>query len=451
MKRRKRRAPLGALLLLLLLALLLPLGDFLAGTFPGGGRRPAEGGDREALSDPGGLRIRVVSGGETAPVEGALVSVEGLSGGVVEGVTGADGTLRVDRLPSGPVRVRARWGGGESAEWVDPSRAPRVELALGRPRERSGRVLGGSTACILLLDRDGAVLARTQADAEGRYRLDDDARASFVAALTDGGAAAVARGGDLDLASGVPLTGRVAGAQEAREIALHALIPSSGEDEQAILRWTAALEGDGAFAVRFPAGARIWGVVGGRPVELREGVNPLPAAARARGRVLAPGGAPASRATLRFTPLGEGDAPTPLPALRAETDAGGSFDVEGLADIAYSLEVGAPECATRRLALFRPAAGEVEIRLEPGYTMHGTVVDRDGFPVRDAEVLGVGLPDPEQERPLARDRTDDRGRFRLAGLGGDSATIRVAAPGFHPTTLPGSPPGRPLRVVLQRQ
>jgi hypothetical protein len=70
------------------------------------------------------------------------------------------------------------------------------------------------------------------------------------------------------------------------------------------------------------------------------------------------------------------------------------------------------------------------------------------MPVGGARVKAVGLPE-EGERPVLDATADQIGRFRVAGLGGTRARVRVTAPGYHPTTLDIQPSATPLRVVLQ--
>jgi len=446
--RRTRRTRRRALLLLLLLALLLPLGLFVAGPFRGGGRLDAPGGESRAREESKSLRVRVVNAADRAPVEGATIRIDGLTEETTGGVTGADGIYTASVPPSGAVRIRALSKLGRSSRWIDAGETTTVELAVAPPRLRTGHVRGAREADVLLLDRDGAVLARTRTDASGRYEIEDHDRAVLVAAVSDGGACALARDGDLDLGSGATVSGAIGIRGGPGGMTVHALIPSDGEDDQIALAWTAPLDASGGFAVRVPHGARAWAVVQGMPVTLRNGEIALPATTRAHGRILAPDGRPARGAVLLLAPLGEGDAPTAIPPLRTEADAGGGFELEGIADVAYCVEASAPGCATRRVAPARPAAGPIDVRLDAGFDLHGVVVDADGLPVEHAEVRAFGRPDPDASRPLVRDRTDAKGRFRLAGLGGDSATLQVTAPGFLPKTLDSLRPGEPIRAEL---
>ncbi len=447
-KRRPRRAVL--LLLLLLLALLLPLGLFLAGTFRGGGRLPAPGGESPAPGERGRLRVRVVAAPDGTPVVGATILIEGLHGRRAEGTTGSDGVFAADDLPVEPVRVRARSAQGRASAWVDARLTPHVELSVAPPRMRTGTVTGVASAEVLLLDRHGTVLARTPTERDGGYRLEDREGAVLVAAVSSAGAAVAAGDGQIDFGRGFALKGRIGGSGGLGEILIHARIPSVGDDDWMALRWTAALHEDGGFDLRLPEGTRAWAVVQGRPIALRDGVIDLPAAVRGRGRILGPGGAPAAGAVLEFAPLGEGDAPTGIPATRGEAGADGRFDLPGLAEVAYAVLVGARGCATRRIALYRPAEGELEVTLDAGYELNGFVVDARGLPVEHAELLAVSLPDPGQTLALVRAVADDRGQFRLAGLGGERATIQITAPGFLPTTLDARPRQGQVRAVLPR-
>jgi hypothetical protein len=150
---------------------------------------------------------------------------------------------------------------------------------------------------------------------------------------------------------------------------------------------------------------------------------------------------------LLFRPL-LGDFATPLLGLRVEADARGEFSAAGFADVPYSVEVYAPDCATRVVPEVMPGRGSLEITLEPGYAVGGFVVDAAGLPVPGARIRAMGLPE-DADRPVLSAETDAQGRFRIAGLGGTHARLRVTADGYHATTVDRAGRGAQARVVLQ--
>ena len=110
------------------------------------------------------------------------------------------------------------------------------------------------------------------------------------------------------------------------------------------------------------------------------------------------------------------------------------------------LLVAAPGHGTtwRRLADPLPGApGEQDLGdlvLEPEFVLRGRVIDEDGAPVARATVdfggvaphgMGAG------SRTIADEATDERGRFRVAGLSArDAISLSIRAPGFVTVRLP---------------
>ena len=60
--------------------------------------------------------------------------------------------------------------------------------------------------------------------------------------------------------------------------------------------------------------------------------------------------------------------------------------------------------------------------------------------------IGLG-----RRRQGSRDAADGLGRFKLSGLGGRTARVRVTAPGCYATTMENVAPEGTLRIVLQRR
>ncbi len=435
---------LGALLLLILLALLLPLGNLLGGFLPGG-RSRAEPASRPETSDAAGsLRVTVLRAEDRTPVAGARVLLERLSGGEAEAESDARGRVHVKGLGPGPVRVETTVDGQKVETWADPGVTSEVLLAVGPERRRTGKVTP-APARVVLLAEDGTEAASAETDAQGRYDLPD--LAGSVCATKNGFAPAVAESGDLVLREGRLIEGTLIGGG-AGDLAVMGLVPSPGSDEMLLFRTTWKVGKDGAFRGRLPEGAQAFGTFRGLPVRIAPGEIALPAPAHAKGVVRRADGSSAARAVLLFRPMLDADFATPLPGLRVEADANGEFAAAGFAAARYAVEAYAPGCARRVLPDVEVGGEPIEIVLSPGFSIGGFVVDAAGLPLPHAKVSAVGLPE-EDGRPVITATSDEQGRFRLAGLGGTHARLRVTAEGHHATTLDRLPPTTTLRVVLQ--
>jgi hypothetical protein len=207
---------------------------------------------------------------------------------------------------------------------------------------------------------------------------------------------------------------------------------------------------DGGVRGRVPAGAEAFGTYRGLPVRIAAGEIPLPPTARATGTVRRFDGAPAARAALLFRPLLDADFAPPLPGRLVHANERGEFDEPELAAVRYAVEAYAPGCAKRIVPEVLPGKGPIEIVLAQGWAIDGFVVDAQGLPVARARIRAVGLPE-EAERPVLGATADNLGRFRIAGLGGTHARLRVTAKGFYPTTLELPSTTDRLTVNLQEE
>jgi len=452
---RRRRHPhrlLGALGLLLLLAAMLPLSAFLPGLLPGGGDLPAPEGGATPERTPGTLEVTVVRGGGGEPVAGAAIVVRMLTGIEATETTDERGHAVISGLDGGPVRVEVQAGDERAEQWTDPGVHGGLQLAVAPARVREGHVRGAdgrpAAATVALLDAEGEVLATTATDAEGRYELPDLPDGAAVTARQKDGAPAVATEGDLVLDAGKPVQGRLKGAG-AGTLHVYGMVPAPGQDLLLPVRAQWQVQADGSFQGRLPRDATAWGTFDGLPLRVRDGEVTLPATVSIRGVVRRADGTPAARAVLLFRPLVDGEFAPPLPGLRVEADTRGEFAVPRLPALRHEVEVRAPECATRIVADVEPTQELLVLELEPGYTLAGFVVDTRGLPVPHAAIRAIGLPEGAGDHPPADARADAQGRFHLEGLGGTHARIRIAADGYHPTTLEQVEPGSQLRVVLQ--
>jgi len=453
--RRKRfaRRSLAVLLLLLFLALLFPLSGFLAGVLSGGGRRPDPSDTASGPRELGTLQVTVLRSVDRGPVEGARILVRDRAGGETGATSDAQGRAVVKGVGAGPVRVEARFEGASGSAWTDVGRDGAVELAVTSRPARTGRVLDAkgapAPATMRLLSANGEELARQRTGPDGTYRFADEARAAAVCAEPDAGAPAVAIDGDLVVAAGRPLAGRLLGAAGGT-LVVHALVSHPERDLSLPLRCEWRVDEQGRFSGALPEGTTAWAEYGDLPLRVAAGDVALPARVTARGRVVRRDGSPAANARLTLRPLLDADFPGPLPPRELETGADGTFEGVELAAVAYAITARAPGCATRIVDRVVAATEPLEIVLSEGFALRGVVTDAHGLPVAGAEVRAEGVPDPEDEtRPIARTVTDVDGRFVADGLGGEGACVRVVAEGYHPTTVEHTRPAAELHVSLQ--
>ncbi|MFT3770549.1 MAG: sigma-70 family RNA polymerase sigma factor [Minicystis sp.] len=147
---------------------------------------------------------------------------------------------------------------------------------------------------------------------------------------------------------------------------------------------------------------------------------------------------------------------------RTVLDGEGRFSLEGVEPGAYQLSVSArglvtsPEIAVEVPGLGAPAA-PVEVALARGGAITGRIVDEDGSPIEDAQVLlrwGSGTAvDGLSCDPVAF--TDARGAFAITGVAPGVASLGVLAEDHHVRIVSGVPvpeggPGAAITVRLAR-
>ncbi len=172
-----------------------------------------------------------------------------------------------------------------------------------------------------------------------------------------------------------------------------------------------------------------------------------------QGRVLGPGGQPVEGATVRVLPA------PPDTVVVLSTDAAGTFRASGLAGDSFRVFVEAPGLAPFSRAEV-PAGTSLPVELAPGHALTGRAVQIEtGRPVAGAEVLACG--DGAQgfgDAACRATRTDEQGRFRLAGLAPGRPLLKLRADGRAHTMLPVTVPAevdpetgepRPVEAVLR--
>lgn len=135
------------------------------------------------------------------------------------------------------------------------------------------------------------------------------------------------------------------------------------------------------------------------------------------------------------------------------TDDKGRFRIAGVPPGSVSLVVRHASFAQAKAGPWRLKRGEnredLVIRMVPGTSLVGTVVDPVGAPLAGVQVALAQTADPFHNVVRV---TDDRGRFRVDNLMG-RVRLGLSAPGFVSLVhrLGVGPPTRPKRVVLTLQ
>lgn len=93
---------------------------------------------------------------------------------------------------------------------------------------------------------------------------------------------------------------------------------------------------------------------------------------------------------------------------------------------------------------------QIDFVLEPGFPIHGTVLDPEGLGVKGAKVSAVHFQNQTTSR--GESVTDEQGRFRIENLREGSYIMMVQAPGFSQERLNRVPAGKIDVVIdLKRQ
>ncbi|MEE8526400.1 MAG: carboxypeptidase-like regulatory domain-containing protein [Thermoanaerobaculia bacterium] len=424
--------------------------------------RNEESAETIVVSMPPTLAGWIVEAGTRWPVPDALVWPEGGAGAAVR----ADDRGLYEILHhDGSARLLAAAAGylPGSSELADAAIGPRIELAPAAAPGRTGVGLVVDederpiTGAEVVLRRAGVAeppaastdsrgLFAVPGLAPGRYRLEVEARGFAPAAVP--GLEIPGGDGEFDigvlvLLPGAEISGRVVGTGgepiAGAEIHLSddprsALRPPAPDDAEPPRAFT---DGAGGFVVAdlrpgepLSLTIRKTGYLSQRldavkapsskPVEVV-----LRRAARISGVVVGEGGEPVAGARVEIAAAADR---LRLSVRDATTDAGGRFEIEGVALGSLSLAADAdgylPYRATDLRATEGQSIADLEVTLVLGATIAGRVTDSDGRPVAGAVVLGY--PVGERGTFVRRQGTSgEDGRYRLAGVG--TGPHRVAA------------------------
>ena len=459
------------------------------------------------------LSVRVLTGPGRTPVAEALVTVTPEGGEPVALTTGPDGSASMDGLEDGPCVLLARAPGlvrADGAATLEAGRESVVELVLARGGavavtvldDREGTPLAGARVAVLpggSLKAGagsatklvfGSPYGGAVTDALGRARLDGIETGEIVTVRAEArghgpGAESLVLEGDakrdreivLRLPRAATLRG-VATLPDGKPAAgaVVYVLPADAEDMLATPGGTStrggrtiqALRGevgeDGSYEVDgLDLGAAYVAVAVqrefGRSAPAR-GLSPTEAepvlradfGIRASGsfrvRLLRPDGTPGTGARVMVVALGFlRPFPEPEPGL---------YVIEKPTPGRFPLHVDASGCLAVRTEVEFPAEGDgsMEVRLEPGLAVAGTLVDDAGSPLAGVKMLisrpwqMAGKVPPSEGEGI----TDAAGRFRVDGLrDGTHQVILVLVPGGGPDDdLRVEVPGEDARIVVKR-
>ncbi len=453
------------------------------------------------IEDGRALRGRVVAAKDDAPIPGASVSVFQPQGflmaagrDTVDGlaVTGLDGRFEIPGLESRAYTVDAN----------QPDYSPssgRVEIALDADYDdlvirlsRGGIVTGvvrdaqkqplPNTQVLLTKIPMGGGPQATSTGPDGRYAFERITPGEYtvIRAPTGGGALmlvggmkqVVVRDGettihDLDEAAKISLSGRVlkSGQPIANAMLFFDRSADGGGAAQDLKQ--SRTDGDGRYQIGLDAAgsyavmvSSLGGLFGGSrvatPIQVPDQANPVVditvKAAGISGRVLNREGKPVSGAVVSIAATGAAAAQGGHGRMRDQTEPDGTFLVEGLDPGTYSVAVAA---AGYRNADVPPVTvtsdsdvPAIDVRLEPGRTVRGRVIDAHGNGIAGALVMTAPsgtMPSPRDALPAS---SDVNGTFLVTAPADGPIDLTAVAAGFPPARAIGIVPQDGVEVEL---
>ncbi len=366
---------------------------------------------------------------------------------LVNTVSQPDGRFRIGPLPEGTWFVVAEQDGAlpdaasESEHWAPISG---VDLSLNAPRRIVGTVRdGGKPAAnvrvqLPYVDEDEPI-AVAVTDDRGRFVFENLEPAEYAVTAVAGprsahGTAAVGkeRSATVDLALGTAsfVRGRVVGLDGASisgatvraedgSRGAGAPIPAVRTDKNGSFRLGPLRPGTYEVEVEAPGRrpeSTTVAVKAGLDAKVRVAIAPE---VMVSGRITA-GGKPVGGASIKRDDTDDSD--DPYGVTLAETKADGTFELYVTSPGTIPLRVEHPDHLTWHGSVTAPSP-PLEVKLQPGLTISGTVVDETGRGVR----ARIRLFDPKgsQWPPFRLVETDVRGRFTIRGL--PAAPVRIAA------------------------
>ena len=454
------------------------------------------------LDDGRALRGRVVAAKDDAPIPGATVSLAPPQGFMMPSdrtsaglaITTIDGTFEIAGLEARTYTIDAN----------QPDYSPntgRVEIGADADTDdfviklsRGGTITGTvrdaqrqpqANVQILMTKvpmTGGPQTVSTGAD--GRYTLEKIAPGEYmvVRAPTGGGPlmlfggmkqVAVREGEttihDLDEAAKITLTGRVL--KGGQPVANAMLFFGAGDGGGAMTdirqsrsdadgRYQVGLDTAGTYGVVVASGG---GMFGGRqtavPIQVPDEPNPVVdvtvKAAGISGRVTNAEGKPVSGALVSVTATGPqgGNAGHGSGGMQDQSESDGTFRIEGLDPGSYGLSVAAAgyrsaEAQTVTIANESDVPA-VDVRLEPGRTVRGRVLDANGNGIAGAAVLTAASGAAPSGRDSMPSTTDVNGTFVITAPADGPIDLTAVATGFPPARAVSVQPQDGVDVVLR--
>jgi protocatechuate 3,4-dioxygenase beta subunit len=455
------------------------------------------------LEEGRALRGRVVAAKDDAPIAGATVSVSPPQGfmmspgaNTVSGLamTGTDGQFEISGLEARTYAIDA----------TQPDYSPntgRIEMGADADTDdfviklsRGGTITGfvrdaqrqPQVNVQVLLTKvpmeGGPQTVSTGSD--GRYAFEKITPGEYmvIRAPTGGGPLmlfggmkqVVVREGettvhDLDDAAKINLSGRV---QKGGQPVGNAMLIFSATDgggaptdikqsrTDAEGHYQIGLDAAGAYAVVVSSGGAMFGGrQSGVPIQVPDQPNPVVdvtvKAAGISGRVMNGEGKPVSGAIVSVkatAPAGGGEGHG-RGGMQDQTESDGTFLIEGLDPGTYGLTVAAAGYRNAEVPPVNVAnesdVPSVEIRLEPGRTVRGRVLDANGTGIAGAMVLTAPSGAAPSGRGALPTTTDVNGTFLITAPADGPIDLTAVAQGFPPARAVGVSPQDGVDVVLR--
>jgi uncharacterized GH25 family protein len=452
------------------------------------------------LEDGRALRGKVVASKDDAPIPGATVTVAPPQGFMMSAdrttaglaITAVDGTFEISGLEARSYSIDAN----------QPDYSPntgRVEIGADADTDdfviklsRGGTITGAvrdaqrqpqANVQILMTKipmAGGPQTASTGPD--GRYTFEKIAPGEYmVVRAPTGGGPLMLIGGmkqvtvregettihDLDEAAKINLSGRIL--KGGQPVANAMLLFSAGDGSGAPTDMKQSRsDGDGRYQVGLDT-AGAYGVVvasGGMmmmrgqsatPIQVPDQPNPVVditiKSAGISGRVTNAEGKPVSGAVVTAMSTGKQDGGAGHGGMQDQTDSDGTFLVEGLDPGSYALSVAATgyrkaEVPTVTIANDSDVAS-VDVRLEPGRTVRGRVLDANGNGIAGAAVFVAASGDAPLGSDSMPSTSDVNGTFVITAPPDGPIDVTAVAAGFAPARAVSVTPQNGEDLVLR--
>jgi len=128
--------------------------------------------------------------------------------------------------------------------------------------------------------------------------------------------------------------------------------------------------------------------------------------------------------------------------INASTWREGRFTLEGVPPGKHSVEIGPrwgfdrPRFGDRIIENVEAGTLDLIVRVEPGPTLRGRVVDADGKSIPRPEVVLLAKPDSGSSFPMGTSKGDAEGEFEVRGIDADAFELAVFARGYLPRVFP---------------